>query len=180
MNKFKVGDKVVRTIDVSDTLPVGTKCKISNVSSGGRSITIKGRPEVCYQASNFELAPEIETVEHDGQSWQIGKLYAFSDVKDDDACISRLASISPYDPQRPYGDIEGFTWKYIKAMDPSELGTVTPAPVELIDGAAYTFKRKGVTRIGVFNEHTKRFIRSDGWVLVSECTNIRLMTVGSE
>ena len=178
MSKFKVGDKVVRAVDVNGTLSVGTECEVEALPAGW--LHLKGYGGI-YNPDNFELAPEeIETVEHDGQVLQIGQLYAFSDVKDAKPCIGRLVSILKHSSQYPYDDDEGDKWKYIKAIDPSELGTVTPAPVKLIDGAAYTFKRKGVTRIGVFNEHTKRFIRSDGWVLVSECTNIRLMTVGSE
>jgi hypothetical protein len=120
---------------------------------------------------------EIKTVTHEGKVYQIGKLYAFSDDKGVDPLIDRLSSISNL-----YNDDEGNGWKYIKAIAPSKIGTITPAPIELIDGAAYMFDYEGrkVDRIGIYLEHDNHFVFPIGSIHTTNCTNIRLMTVESK
>jgi hypothetical protein len=72
-------------------------------------------------------------------------------------------------------------WLYIKEVPASEnMGKITPAPVELVDGAAYMFDYKCASYIGIYASPPHRFILVDGFTLSSYCTNIRLMTVESK
>jgi hypothetical protein len=122
---------------------------------------------------------EITTVTHDGKVYQIGKQYSFSD-DGSNWTISSLKSIS-YASDFPFRS--DFSWRLIKEFESSDVGTITPAPIELIDGAAYMFDygnfkiRDG---IGIYEQSSSRFIQLDGFTLSSYCTNIRLMTVESK
>jgi hypothetical protein len=122
---------------------------------------------------------EIKTVTHEGKVYQIGKLYAFSDDKGVDPLIDRLSSISNL-----YNDDEGNGWKYIKAIAPSKIGTITPAPIELINGAPYMFDVRENTFLGFYRESRKSFFyeitNGNKIAGASEATNIRLMTVESK
>ena len=61
------------------------------------------------------------------------------------------------------------------------LGTITPAPIELVNGNAYMFDYGCIgNRVGVYHKEADRFYFATAHVPVSACTNIRLMTVGSE
>ena len=75
-------------------------------------------------------------------------------------------------------------WLYIKEVPASEnIGTITPAPVELVDGAAYMFdwiERPMKNSVGVYDLNSQRFYFVSGHILSSYCTNIRLMTVESK
>jgi hypothetical protein len=72
-------------------------------------------------------------------------------------------------------------WLHIKEVPASEnMGTITPAPIELIDRAAYMFDYKHASYIGIYTSPPHRFIQVDGFTLSSYCTNIRLMTVESK
>jgi hypothetical protein len=122
---------------------------------------------------------EITTVTHDGNIYQIGKQYSFSD-DGSNWTTSSLKSIS-YASDFPFRS--GFSWRLIKEFESSDVGTITPAPIELVDGAAYMFNyanfkiRDG---IGIYEQSSSRFIQLDGFTLSSYCTNIRLMTVESK
>ena len=122
---------------------------------------------------------EIKTVTHEGNVYQIGGIYEFSD----DGVywtIDTLALISA-------GDNLLFSatrckWRLLRETK-SKIGTITPAPVELVDGAAYTFDVRGRNRhhAGIYDERQGIFSISQGqWVDLESATNIRLMTVGSE
>jgi hypothetical protein len=121
---------------------------------------------------------EIKTVTYEGKVYQIGKLYAFSDDKGVDPLIDRLSSISNL-----YNDDEGNGWKYIKAIAPSKIGTITPAPIELVNGAAYMFNSHEdnlLDAIGVYSESHNTLTTFKNLCAVFDCTNIRLMTVESK
>jgi hypothetical protein len=69
-------------------------------------------------------------------------------------------------------------WLYIKEVPASKnMGTITTAPIELINGNAYMFDYKGASYIGIYTSPPHRFIQVDGWTLATYCTNIRPMTV---
>jgi hypothetical protein len=124
---------------------------------------------------------EIKTVTHQGQVLKISKLYAFSNDHKHN-CERRLKSVDKSNTKYPFDDHAGVSWRYIKAIDSSELGTITPAPIELVDGAAYMFDYEGrkVDRIGIYLKHDNHFVFPIGSIHTTNCTNIRLMTVESK
>lgn len=66
-----------------------------------------------------------------------------------------------------------------------DAGTITNAPIELIDGKAYQFEYKGDKYTGIYsdidyNHKADVFIIIGGHVMVSYCTNIKLLKVKSE
>jgi hypothetical protein len=69
---------------------------------------------------------EIKTVTHDGNIYQIGKQYSFSD-DGSNWTTSSLKSIS-YASDFPFRS--GFSWRLIKEFESSDVGTITPAPPE--------------------------------------------------
>jgi hypothetical protein len=121
---------------------------------------------------------EIKTVTHDGKVYQLGKHYLFSD-DGSNWTISSLKSIS-YASDFPFRS--GFSWRLIKEFESSDVGTITPAPIELVDGAAYMFDFQGrkVDRIGIYHKEVNHFIFPIGHTHVTNCTNIRPMTVESK
>jgi hypothetical protein len=123
---------------------------------------------------------EITTVTHDGNIYQIGKQYSFSD-DGSNWTISSLKSIS-YASDFPFRS--GFSWRLIKEFESSDVGTITPAPIKLVDGAAYMFDVRENTFLGFYRERRKSFfyeiINGNKIAGASEATNIRLMTVGSK
>ena len=178
MNKFKVGDKVVRTKDNNGYLPVGTICEISSVSLG--TVMVKGL-EGFSSSSNFELvSEEPETVTYKGNVYQIGKHYLFGSYRQ----MHKLLSIdsSSMHPFRVIIDEEGVEDGYSRiSLVNVEAGTITPVPVELVDGGAYSFtvRSNSKCRVGIYQSSRHIFNISQGqWFDFEEVTNIRLMTVG--
>ena len=66
----------------------------------------------------------------------------------------------------------------------SEIKTVAPAPIELVDGNAYMFDEQepysNKNCIGIYEKHDHKFHLKNYTTLVKVCTNIRLMTVESK
>jgi hypothetical protein len=118
---------------------------------------------------------DCKTVTHEGKVYQIGKDYLFS-LNELDWTYEKLTDIDG-----GYEKVfctQSYEWRYIKEIPVSRtMGTITPAPIELIDGAAYMFDYKGASYIGIFTSPPHRFIQVDGWTLATYCTNIRLMTL---
>ena len=123
------------------------------------------------------MTEEIKTVTHKGNVYQIGKHYAFSD-DGKEWVLDILEGFDEEDAHPCRGELE--IWRLIRIMEPSELGTITPVPIELIDGAAYMFDYRQDSRIGIYERLALRFINVDGFTLLKVCTNIRLMTVESK
>ena len=125
---------------------------------------------------------EIKTETHLGKVYQIDQEYLFSN-DGTHLVYGRLKAICPKSSY-PFEAHDGFLCKYIGLIqDCKDQGTITPAPIELINGAAYMFNyhenRKSV--IGVYDDESKRLYFTKGmWREVSSCTNIRLMTVESK
>ena len=117
----------------------------------------------------------IKTVTHDGQVYQIGQIYAFSDegslwVVD---CLRVIAG----NDDHPFKARS--SWKLARKALLSDLGTITPAPIELDHGKAYTFDyhRFKAPFIGVYNKAGNTFITAEDDYFVFDCKNIRLMAI---
>jgi hypothetical protein len=125
---------------------------------------------------------EVNTVMHEGNVYEFNKPYMFSNADEADpldwehgTLIGILDSTS-YKFKTPYN-----SYVYIKEMEAKDLGTITPAPIELIDNAPYMFEVGGSKFLGFYETSQEAFFdRDDGGEKVAElsdCTNIRPMTV---
>ena len=121
---------------------------------------------------------EVETVTHEGKVYQIGGIYEFSDGGDQ-YHLDVLESINCGDTY-PF-NVHCDRWKLIRAVN-STIGTITPAPIELVNGNAYMFDYHGNRKaiVGVYNQEEESFLTRMGILRPWNATNIRLMTVGSE
>ncbi len=117
---------------------------------------------------------EMKTVTHEGKVIQIGAVYELSDDGKDWE-LKVLTEVS--DSAWPFfsGD-ERFS--HIRECKASIIGTVTEAPVELVDGECYQFTApSGIVRKGYFIPVKRLFVCADGNIDVDRCTNIKLLTV---
>jgi hypothetical protein len=55
-----------------------------------------------------------------------------------------------------------------------------PAPIELVDGGAYMFDYQSVQTIGLYCTINNMFYTTNSRMFITNCTNIRLMTVESK
>jgi hypothetical protein len=115
---------------------------------------------------------------HEGNTYEFGQDYLFSDNKVHWTYGALTDLDSGFDRVFCTVDKE---WLYIKEVPASEnMGTITPAPIELVDGAAYMFDL-ATQWVGFYVKERNSFFsgRSSGNKLagVSECKNIRRMTV---
>jgi len=119
---------------------------------------------------------EIKTVTHKGSVYKIGGVYEFSDSGKAWAVDELLSvgdcSIFPFNARE-------YEWELIREFN-CTVGTITPVPVELIDGNAYMFDYKGRQLTGLCNVSTEQFLTTESRILYSYCKNIRLMTVESK
>jgi hypothetical protein len=125
---------------------------------------------------------EIKTVTHDGKVYQVGENYLFSD-NGTDFSLAKLVGIKKTD--WPFKTNDGDVFKYIHEASALEnIGTITPAPIELVDGAPYMFNIYDNTYVGLYKSQIKAFCResnnSSKIAFANDCTNIRLMTVESK
>jgi hypothetical protein len=126
---------------------------------------------------------EIKTVTHLGKAYQIDQEYLFSN-DGTHLVYGRLKAICPKSSY-PFEAHEGFLCKYIGLIqDCKDQGTITPALIELVNGAAYMFDVRENTFLGFYRERRKSFfyeiINGNKIAGASEATNIRLMTVESK
>ena len=120
---------------------------------------------------------ENKTVVYEGNVYEIGKDYLFGKS----LILGNLTAIDS-GPLFPFKflDLEGIENGageiHLVSVD---AGTITPAPVELINGNAYMFKyhasRKPV--VGVYSSGTGKFITTQSDHSACACTDIREMTV---
>jgi hypothetical protein len=190
MNEFKAGDEIAIvkiTPTCQSNLKVGDKAIIDFLffSTYERAYTSasmlcdKNIGSCFHNLENIKLvksASKPVTVIYDGNIYEIGKYYLFS-MNSLDWIYAKLTNINAgYDKVfcTPQED-----WLYIKEVPASEnMGTITPAPAELIEGRAYTFNYEGQNTDGIYDAQSERFYYTKGrHLLVSSCTNIRLMTV---
>lgn len=89
----------------------------------------------------------------DGNGWEAGAVYEFSNDKKDwyQASFSRMdSSLSEYKPN-------GLNWHLFARECQSQIGKIHKKPVELVDGAAYQFDFKKCTMVGFYHEDSERF-----------------------
>jgi hypothetical protein len=126
---------------------------------------------------------EVKTETHLGKVYQIDQEYLFSN-DGTHLVYGRLKAICPKSSY-PFEAHDGFLCKYIGLIqDCKDQGTITPAPIEYIDNAPYIFEVGGSQHLGFYEKSQKAFFdRDDGGdevAKLSDCTNIRLMTVESK
>tara|TARA_R110000850_G_scaffold24625_6_gene71908 strand:- start:4452 stop:5036 length:585 start_codon:yes stop_codon:yes gene_type:complete len=169
--KFKVGDTgVVDRFQHGDSFHlvlVGDTCS-------------KNCDDFWHDVNNIELAEDTSkpvTVTHEGNVYQIGQCYLFSMNQLHWTYASLTDIDGGYDKVFCTPEKE---WLYIKEVPASEnMGTITPAPIELIDGNAYMFDYDNQGNIsGVYDSESEKFYFTKGrHVSVSNCMLIRPMTV---
>ena len=110
------------------------------------------------------------TVEYKGNIYEIGKGYLFGDVISAPYFYGKLQGI---ESDGAFITIENSYFIFCEELPASkELGTITKAPIKLVDGAAYQFDYHKGTFHGYFKEKTSRLYHSTGWFNISTCTNI--------
>ena len=121
---------------------------------------------------------DIKTVTYKGQVYQIDKPYLFlgTDGKWELGYLTKVNSASQF----PFINHLTEDFSSIECVPEFRggFGTITPAPIELEQGKAYTFDYLSCTDIiGLWCASRKRFIIADGCELSTQCKNIRPMTV---
>jgi hypothetical protein len=121
---------------------------------------------------------DCKTVTHEGKVYQIGGIYEFNDegTIGDAWEVDELLGASK---GKSYTfEARRYEWELIREVN-STIGTITLAPIELIDGNAYMFNyhgKKGIS--GIYDKDTDRFYYQGGsYIPLDYCTNIRPMTV---
>jgi hypothetical protein len=129
---------------------------------------------------------EIKTVTHEGNVYEVGKRYVFTDSLPlgEHFTVSRLNFIyvPNSDPSYVF-DSEGLPYRYAVSLSEVNLdaGTITPAPIEFVNGAAYMFDyRASKDVIGIYSVCTETISSIGDDFISKNCTNIRLMTVESK
>jgi hypothetical protein len=128
---------------------------------------------------------EIKTVTYKGNVYDLEGIYLANDIGSGEGNLwttMRLISINPKSTH-PFrvSDREG--WKYITVIrSPQTFGTITPAPIELVNGAAYMFDSKFIRdAVGIYCKKYHRMYFTEGMFAEPEwLENIRLMTVESK
>jgi hypothetical protein len=123
---------------------------------------------------------EIKTVTRDNKVYQIGQDYLFSQ---NGLLWIYNKLIEAHHSHNCFSTCD-MDYSYIKEVPASEnMGTITPAPIELIDGNVYTFDL-ATQWVGFYVKERDSFFsgRSSGNKIAKapECKNIRLMTVESK
>ncbi len=125
---------------------------------------------------------EMKTVTHEGNVYQIGAVYGFSDDGDSwllgtlGDCTTKETNGTKYPFQCEHDS--NVEWFRLIRLQQAPIGTITKAPVELVDGECYQFTApSGIVRKGYFIPVKRLFICADGNIDVDRCTNIKLLTV---
>jgi hypothetical protein len=133
------------------------------------------------QLTGINKMSEIKTVTHEGKVYEIGQEYLFSN-DGTHLVYERLKAICPKSSY-PFEGHDGKFSKYIGVLsDCKDQGTITPAPVVLINGAAYMFDSKFMKdAVGIYDKSSHRIYFTEGLFTEAEwLENIRLMTVESK
>jgi len=116
----------------------------------------------------------MKTINHEGKIYQVGAVYEFSD--DGKTWYVDTLSGTQSKSNYPYSGFKLIRTCEVKA------GTITEAPVKLIDGECYQFTdRYDEEHKGFFlAENDRLYCHTGGVVDPSKCTNIKLLTVGEQ
>ncbi|MFQ3209144.1 MAG: hypothetical protein ACI9HU_000628 [Colwellia sp.] len=182
MSKFKEGDEVVRTRNGRGAAPIGYKSIVETREHSKDLVFTNANGELSnFNEQYWELAEDTNkpvTVTHEGNVYELGQHYLFGSRHQLHKLL-KIDKLSDY-PFRVIdeGQENGFKKVHLVNLD---AGTITPAPIELIDGAAYMFDEKAPYSnkdcIGIYEYHKRKFHLKNYNVFVGSCTNIRPMTV---
>ena len=121
---------------------------------------------------------DVKTVTHEGTIYQIGKAYLVDDG-DNNWILIVLRSVVSSSSLPFRSSLMGY--RACKNAPADSVGTITPAPIDLVDGAAYMFDcdtDASVSVMGIFCKRGGLFLVNDGACFnACFCTNIRPMTV---
>ncbi len=128
---------------------------------------------------------EMKTVTHEGKAYQIGATYEFTDS--DKGRHWELGILNDYASDEEGVGFQSKTgnktewFKHIR-LQQAPVGTITEAPIELIDGAAYEFDyNNGVTgmqdAVMRYRKSGDCFYFGNTILERKHCTNIKLLTV---
>jgi hypothetical protein len=172
MRKFKEGDWLVRNANFTRNFPEGWESRVLEdfcvADLDGQLIPIN------YHY--WKLAEDTsKPVTDRGNIYQIGKYYLFTD-NGKKFTLAKLTHIGKGD--HPFLTNEKDFFRYMYEVSTLEdTGTITPAPIDLIDGNAYMFDFREATYTGICCYKTEQFLTLESRILYSYCTNIRPMTV---
>ena len=93
----------------------------------------------------------IETVVSNGMQLEVGKVYEFGDS----GLIWFAGNLCGIYNGKFKTDLDSFN--YIRKCE-AGLGTITPAPVDLVDGAAYAFEYQDEDMLGRYHKWSNRFV----------------------
>ena len=118
----------------------------------------------------------MKTINHDGKAYQVGGLYEFSDTGKN--WYTDILEDIHQNMTCPYRTRSSIGFRLIRACE-VKVGTITDAPVELIDGECYQFTdRYDDEYKGFFLAETGRLYCTTGAIIdPSRCTNIKHLTV---
>jgi len=120
----------------------------------------------------------MKTIKDKGKVYQVGAVYEFSD--DGKAWYVDTLEGTYQDMICPYRTRSSIGFRLIRACK-ANLGTITEVPVKLKNGECYRYTGLyGNERKGFFSARHNMFFRTEGCDAPSECTNIKLLTVGGE
>lgn len=114
---------------------------------------------------------DLSKYQPDPNRLEVGKFYEFSDNGDGWA-IGMLEAVG--DGILPYVTIGGVRWGGIREVSPDSLGKIAPEP--LVEGQAYMFDYKGISKNGADEVgicHSTGLISLTGTFSRNECFNIR-------
>ena len=121
---------------------------------------------------------DVKTVTHEGTIYQIGKAYLVDDG-DNNWILIVLRSVVSSSSLPFRSSLMGY--RACKEAPADSVGTITPAPIDLVNGAAYMFEVGGSKFLGFYKESQEAFFDNveggDGIAHLSDCTNIRPMAV---
>jgi hypothetical protein len=117
---------------------------------------------------------DCKTVTHEGNVYELDKHYLFG-ISQQLHKLLKIDKLSDY-PFRVMdkGDENGFKTMHLVDLD---AGTITPAPIDLIDGNAYMFNVQGNEVIGLYSSDDETLTSARYCLHYSMMSNIRPMTV---
>jgi hypothetical protein len=179
MINFKKGSKVKvlgRNATVNRKIKYGDIRTVTNTMSD--SVQLDEIDDGWLEDTSVELAEDTsKPVTDGGNIYEIGKYYLFTD-NGKKFTLAKLTHIGKGD--HPFHTNEKDFFRYMYEVGTLEnTGTITPAPIELIDGNAYMFDCvEDKNAIGIYDKSSGKFYYAlEGYSVAKYCTNIRLMTV---
>ena len=122
----------------------------------------------------------MKTINYNGNTYQLGMAYLFSDSANELPKLGILLDINP-DENYPFS-ANNESWAICEELPPSnEIGRITPEPIGLINGKAYQFKILGSVWLGFYQEISKSFVTQlecgNKICSTTEASNIQPLTV---